>query len=104
MGLSFFEFLEIRKIDDGLVCDEEMRGNEVNEIFCIYDKDEYFFVDQVIEVYGNDVLYLMYFENSYLSLGDINMKIESDIFVYVGSKVVSEEICELVEIRKIYLV
>lgn len=45
MGLSFFEFLEIRKIDDGLVCDEEMRGNEVNEIFCIYDMDEYFFED-----------------------------------------------------------
>lgn len=58
----------------------------------------------MIEVYGNDVLYLMYFENSYLSLGDVNMKIESDVFVYVGSKVVSEEICELVEMRKIYLV
>lgn len=58
----------------------------------------------MIEVYGNDVLYLMCFENSYLSLGDVNMKIESDVFVYVGSKVVSEEICELVEMRKIYLV
>ena len=104
MGSSPSESLEIRKTDDGLVCDEEMRGNEVNEISCTYDMDEYSSEDQVIEVYGNDAPYSTYPENSYSSSGDVNMKTESDALAYVGSKVVSEEIREPAETRKIHLV
>ena len=82
---------KMNETDNGQVWDEEMRGNEIDEIACSSEGYVCFPKDQWIEGYGTNDINPTYSENGYSCPGDVDIKLERDV-AYVGTKVVSEDV------------